>query len=55
MNEGISATAAYRPGFDQAIDALRRGDALVLWKYDRAFRSLRHAVDALDALELFGA
>lgn len=28
--------------------ALRPGDTFVVWKLDRAFRSLRHAIDAMD-------
>ncbi|GAB4182427.1 MAG: recombinase family protein [Wenzhouxiangellaceae bacterium] len=54
MDEGVSALARERPGYEQAIAALRPGDALVLWKYDRAFRSLRHALDALDLFEAHG-
>lgn len=54
VDEGVSAAATDRPGFDQALGALRPGDALVLWKYDRAFRSLRHALDALEFFEAEG-
>lgn len=50
-DEGISALSRHRPGFDAALGALQSGDALVLWKFDRAFRSLRHALDVLDELE----
>lgn len=50
-DKGISATAKSRPGFEQALDALKSGDSLVLWKMDRAFRSLRHSLDILERFE----
>ena len=49
-DKGISAIAKSRPGFAEAISFLRSGDTLVLWKMDRAFRSLRHALDTLESL-----
>lgn len=51
---GISATADSRPGFNAALDLLRAGDVLVMWKMDRAFRSLRNAMDILEQLEQTG-
>jgi DNA invertase Pin-like site-specific DNA recombinase len=53
-DKGISAIAKSRPGFAEAIDCLRSGDTLVLWKMDRAFRSLRHALDTLESFERQG-
>tara|TARA_R110001592_G_scaffold100311_2_gene284733 strand:+ start:916 stop:1470 length:555 start_codon:yes stop_codon:yes gene_type:complete len=53
-DKGISAIAKSRPGFEKAIASLKRGDSLVLWKMDRAFRSLRHALDVLDHFEREG-
>ena len=52
QDDGISATAKCRPGFDAALDLLKPGDTLVIWKMDRAFRSLRQA---LEILEYFAA
>ncbi|MEP2987374.1 MAG: recombinase family protein [Parasphingorhabdus sp.] len=53
-DRGISAIAKSRPGFDTALSMLGKGDSLVLWKMDRAFRSLRHALDVLDQFERNG-
>ena len=49
---GVSAIAKTRPGFEAANDRLRPGDTFIVWKLDRAFRSLKQA---LDMLELFNA
>ncbi|NCO49578.1 MAG: recombinase family protein, partial [Sphingomonadales bacterium] len=40
--------ASSKPG------TLQAGDTLVLWKMDRAFRSLRHALDVLERFEKQG-
>tara|TARA_R110000850_G_scaffold38800_28_gene101015 strand:+ start:6133 stop:6687 length:555 start_codon:yes stop_codon:yes gene_type:complete len=53
-DKGISAIAKSRLGFEKAIASLKQGDSLVLWKMDRAFRSLRHALDVLDHFEREG-
>ena len=53
-DKGVSAIAKTRPGFDKALAKLGSGDSLVLWKMDRAFRSLRHALDVLDNFERDG-
>lgn len=50
-DQGISGAARKRPGFDEALAALQDGDIFIIWKMDRAFRSLRHALDVLEALE----
>lgn len=52
QDEGISAIAKHRPGFDAALGQLGPGDTLVFWKMDRAFQSLRQA---LKILEYFAA
>ncbi len=49
-DEGVSAIAANRPGFEAALDALSSGDTLVIWKLDRAFRSTVDAILTLDSL-----
>lgn len=53
-DEGISAVAAERPEFNAALARLKRGDTLVIWKMDRAFRSLIHALKVLEDLEKRG-
>ena len=50
-DHGISAIAKKRDGFDAAIEALKSGDIFTIWKMDRAFRSLRHALDIFDYFE----
>lgn len=39
-----------RPELARALDHLRRGDTLVVWRLDRLGRSLRHLVDTVRAL-----
>lgn len=51
---GVSAIAKTRAGFDEAIASMRRGDVLVIWKFDRAFRSVRNALDILEHFEQRG-
>ena len=53
-DRGISAVGVPRPGFEAALDALGPGDVFVIWKMDRAFRSLRHALDILEQFERRG-
>ena len=53
-DEGVSAVAAERPAFKDALSCLARGDTLVIWKMDRAFRSLIHALKVLEELEQRG-
>lgn len=53
-DEGISAVARVRPGFKLATEMLCPGDTFVVWKMDRAFRSLRNALDTLEEFEKRG-
>ena len=53
-DEGVSAVAKVRPGFTLALEMLCPGDTFVVWKMDRAFRSLRHALDTLELFEKSG-
>ncbi len=46
-----SGTVADRPGLARALDVLRPGDALVVWKLDRIGRSLAHVVELVGALQ----
>ncbi|MCH9639536.1 MAG: recombinase family protein [Betaproteobacteria bacterium] len=50
-DHGVSATAKRRPGFEQALSSLQAGDVFVVWKMDRAFRSLKNALDILEVFE----
>lgn len=53
-DEGISAVAPDRPQFTAALECLKPGDTLVIWKMDRAFRSLIHALTVLEDFEARG-
>jgi DNA invertase Pin-like site-specific DNA recombinase len=50
-DQGVSAVAKRRKGFEQAVEVLNDGDVFVVWKLDRAFRSLHHALDVLEIFE----
>jgi DNA invertase Pin-like site-specific DNA recombinase len=39
-----------RPELDRVLEALRPGDALVVWRLDRLGRSLRHLIDVVTDL-----
>lgn len=52
--EKLSAVARKRPVYESVIARLQPGDALVVWAIDRAFRSLRDALNELDALRARG-
>ena len=45
-----SGTRVVRAGLTAALDDLRKGDVLVVWKLDRLGRSLRHLIDLVDGL-----
>ena len=53
-DEGVSAVAQERPQFAAVLAALSAGDTLVIWKMDRAFRSLMNALEVLEELEARG-
>ena len=44
VNE-LSGAISSRPGLQQAIDTLRVGDVLVVWRLDRFRRSLRNLIE----------
>lgn len=46
-DQGISGGKASRPGLDNALKTLKRGDALVVLKLDRLGRSVQHLSDLL--------
>ena len=46
----ISGTKSQRPGLDQALDNLRHGDTLVVWKLDRLGRSVKDLLDFVGGL-----
>ena len=46
-DDGVSAVAEKREGFENALAALKAGSTLLVWKNDRAFRSIEDAVLAM--------
>ena len=53
-DDGVSAVAETRPGFEAALAALQSGDTFLVWKNDRAFRSLRHAFFTMEHFRELG-
>lgn len=51
----ISAGKADRPGLKQALDQLREGDTLVVWRLDRLGRSLQELIGLVASLHAKGA
>ena len=47
----ISGAAAERKGLEEALAFLRLGDTFVVWKLDRAGRSLNHLMELLKTLQ----
>ena len=47
----VSGAQAARPGLQQAMDHLREGDVLVVWRLDRLGRSLRNLLELVAKLE----
>lgn len=50
-DQGISGAAVDRPGLEQALKHLRKGDVLVVWKLDRLGRSLPHLIEVVTDLK----
>lgn len=50
FSDKISGAKAERPGLQQALDFVRKGDTLVVWKLDRLGRSLKHLIETVNTL-----
>ncbi len=50
----MSGSRTERPGLAKALDMLREGDTLVVWKLDRLGRSVKHLVDLVGELHKQG-
>ena len=50
FTDTASGAKAERKGLDEAIDHLREGDILVVWRLDRLGRSLKHLIETITAL-----
>jgi DNA invertase Pin-like site-specific DNA recombinase len=51
FTDTASGAKAERKGLDEALDYVRKGDTLVVWRLDRLGRSLPHLITTMTALE----
>ena len=54
LDDKISGSRADRPGLAKAMEMLREGDTLVVWKLDRLGRNVKHLVDLVAELHKQG-
>jgi DNA invertase Pin-like site-specific DNA recombinase len=54
FTEKASGAQRDRPELSAALDYMRRGDTLVVWKLDRLARSLKQLIETIDRLETHG-
>ena len=50
----ISGSTKHRPGLERALDSLREGDTLIVWRLDRLGRSLKDLIELVGELERKG-
>jgi DNA invertase Pin-like site-specific DNA recombinase len=51
FRDRVNGAAAARPGLQDALDYVREGDTLVVWRLDRLGRSLKHLMETVTRLE----
>ncbi len=51
FRDTISGAKTERPGLSKALEHVRNGDMLVVWRLDRLGRSLSHLIDLIQTLE----
>jgi DNA invertase Pin-like site-specific DNA recombinase len=54
FEDKMSGSRAERPGLTKALEILRAGDALVVWKLDRLGRSVKQLVDLVAGIQQQG-
>jgi DNA invertase Pin-like site-specific DNA recombinase len=54
FEDKVSGSRAERPGLNKALELLREGDTLVVWKLDRLGRSVKNLVDLVVVLHKQG-
>ena len=54
FTEKASGAQRYRPELQAALDYMREGDALVVWRLDRLARSLKQLITTVEDLEARG-
>jgi DNA invertase Pin-like site-specific DNA recombinase len=50
FTDTISGATTERKGLDEALEYVREGDTLVVWRLDRLGRSLKHLIETITAL-----
>ncbi len=50
FTDTMSGTKTERPGLEEALDFIRPGDTLVVWRLDRLGRSLPHLIETITTL-----
>src|SRR4051812_23799694 len=50
FTDTASGTQSDRPGLTRALETLRPGDTLVVWKLDRLGRSIKHLIETVQKL-----
>src|SRR5919197_1903638 len=50
FTDTASGAKAERKGFDEALEYVREGDTLVVWRLDRLGRSLKHLIETITEL-----
>jgi DNA invertase Pin-like site-specific DNA recombinase len=50
FTDTMSGSRSDRPGLEQALDYLREGDVLVVWRLDRLGRSLKYLIEVITKL-----
>jgi DNA invertase Pin-like site-specific DNA recombinase len=51
FSDKLSGAKFERPGLQEALDYLRKGDTLAVWRLDRLGRSLKHLIETVTTLE----
>jgi DNA invertase Pin-like site-specific DNA recombinase len=54
FEDRASGAKSERDGLNRALDVMRPGDTLVVWKLDRLGRSLKHLVETIQMLQAKG-
>src|SRR3954464_2160223 len=54
FTDTASGAKAERAGLEEALEYVRQGDTLVVWKLDRLGRSLRHLIETITRLHEHG-
>ena len=51
FQDKLSGAKAIRPGLQTALESVKAGDTLMVWRLDRLGRSLRHLIETVSQLE----